>query len=118
MGLNSLQLEFEIQKILYKGDIKLVIYALQIAREFKITIRKEIIESLLKSPSIEETQALLQYLVGQEPSLVFDYCITIIEHFSDLRTDLAIKTLLLPNIQGIFLLSIKLINVFQSTIVL
>ena len=99
MGLNPLQLEFEIQKILYKGDTKLIIYALQIAREFKITVRKEIIESLLKSPTLEETQALLQYLVGQEPSLVFDYCLTIIEHFSDVRTDLAIKTLLLPNIQ-------------------
>ena len=60
MGLNTLQLEFEIQKILYKGNTKLVIYGLQIAREFNISIRKEIIESLLKSPSVEETQALLQ----------------------------------------------------------
>ncbi|MEE2924137.1 MAG: hypothetical protein VX619_05085 [bacterium] len=100
MGLNTLQLEFEIQKILYKGNTKLVIYGLQIAREFNISIRKEIIESLLKSPSIEETQALLQYLVVQEPSSIFDYCLVIIEQFPDLRADLAIKVLLLPNIQA------------------
>ena len=85
MGLNSLQLEFEIQKILYKGNTKLVIYALQIAREFKISIRKEIIESLLKAPTVNETQALLQYLTGQEPSLVFDYCLKIIEQHRTLE---------------------------------
>ena len=44
MGLNTLQLEFEVQKILYKGNTKLVIYGLQIAREFNISIRKEIEE--------------------------------------------------------------------------
>lgn len=98
MGLNSLQLEFEIQKILYKGSNKLIIYALQIAREFNIAIRKEIIESLLKSPTVEQTQAILQYLVEQESSLIFDYCLKIIENLPGIRKDLAIRTLLLPNL--------------------
>ena len=100
MGLNPLQLEFEIQKILYKGNSKLIIYALQIAREFKISIRKEIIESLLKNPSTEEIQALLKYLVIDDPSSVFDYCLAIIEQYPGDRANLAIRTLLLPQISA------------------
>ena len=100
MGLNPLQLEFEIQKILYKGNRKLVIYALQIAREFKISLRKEIIESLLKNPSLEETQALLQYLVAEDSSSVFDHCLTIIEQHPGVRARLAIRVLLLPQVSA------------------
>ena len=51
MGLNTEQLELEIQRILFKGDTPLVLYALQIARERKVNLRREIIENLINSKS-------------------------------------------------------------------
>lgn len=94
MGLSKEQLEFEIQKILYQGDQALIIYALQVALEYRIILRREIIENLIKKPSEDEAIVLFQYFEVLQPSKTVDYCLKLIEQFPGTISDLAIRTLI------------------------
>lgn len=88
-----MQLELEIQRILFKGDNPLVLYALQIARELKINLRREIIENLIRAPSLDEAILLLQYFQVVEPPSAIEYCLNLIERFPGDISGVAIRTL-------------------------
>lgn len=93
MGLNTEQLELEIQRILFKGDTPLVLYALQIARERKVNLRREIIENLIRAPSLHEAILLLQYFQVIKPLSAIDHCLVLIERFPGDISAVAIRTL-------------------------